>query len=54
MKPALVKFPTIRMTKEAKDGYAYRCDNGLFVIQTLELHNGKSGFIHPSQTKQDA
>lgn len=46
-----VKFPTIRTIQKAQDGYAYRCFNGLVVIQSFEKHNGKD-WIHTSFSRR--
>jgi hypothetical protein len=42
-KKSQVESPLVKMVKEAEDGYAYRCINGLVVIQSWEMHDGKEG-----------
>jgi hypothetical protein len=42
-KKSQVEGLLVKMVKEAEDGYAYRCINGLVVIQSWEMHDGKEG-----------
>lgn len=41
----------VKMVKEAEDGYAYRCINGLLVIQSWEMHDGKE-WMHTSFSRK--
>lgn len=47
-----VKFPTIKMIFASLDGFSYKCDNGLIVIQSLERANGKE-WLHTSFSRKN-
>ena len=46
-----VKFPTVKLVQKLDDGYAYRCSNGLVVIQSIELTDGKE-WLHTSFSRK--
>lgn len=52
MRPKEITFPTIQTIATAQDGYAYKCDNGVFVIQTLESHKDKQ-WLHTSFSRKN-
>lgn len=46
-----VVFPTIHMVEKRLDGYSYRCDNGMFVIQSFDKIKGKI-WVHTSFSRR--
>lgn len=47
----LVEYPTVEVVMKKTDGYAYVCKNGLAVIQSLEVLDGKV-WLHTSFSRR--
>lgn len=47
----IVSHPTVTVISEGVDGYAYKCVNGLLVIQSWEMHENRV-WIHTSFSRR--
>lgn len=52
LKPDKIKNPAVKIIKEAKDGYAYQTQNGLFVIQSIAVEDDKNTWMHTSFSRK--
>ena len=47
-----VKHITAKVMMKKEDGYAYKCSNGLFVVQSVSMEDDGQGWIHTSFSRK--